>query len=168
MSERARQLSEERGNLNVYRALAHAGEVFTGWMLAGREALTSPVVPARLRELVILRIGYLMNAPYETAQHTTVAAHAGVSARERAALSSPAPPTGAGFDETERSVLELSTEPLITKTVAAERVNAARERLGDAALIEDLLVISRWSGLALMLNALDDDLDTDARFTVPR
>ena len=52
MTERARELTAERGNLNVYRALANAENVFTGWMLAGRDALTSPVLPRRLRELV--------------------------------------------------------------------------------------------------------------------
>lgn len=167
MSAQASHLTEERGNLNVYRALAHAGEVFTGWMLAGRDALTSPVLPAQLRELVILRIGYLMNAPYEIAQHTSVAEKAGVSARKRSALNDPVLPSSAGFDETQRSVLELTTELVSTKTVAAEHLTAVREQLGDEALIEILLVISRWSGLALMLNALDVDLDTDAHFALP-
>jgi hypothetical protein len=51
----------ERGNRNVYRALANAENVFTGWMIAGRDALASPVLPARLRELIILRVGYLMD-----------------------------------------------------------------------------------------------------------
>ena len=38
MTEQARELTVERGNLNVYRALANAEKVFTGWMLAGRAA----------------------------------------------------------------------------------------------------------------------------------
>jgi hypothetical protein len=42
MTPQARELTEERGNLNVYRTLANAEKVFTGWMLAGRAALTSP------------------------------------------------------------------------------------------------------------------------------
>jgi len=35
MNERARELTEERGNLNVYRVLANAEKVFNGWMVAG-------------------------------------------------------------------------------------------------------------------------------------
>jgi len=61
MTNEARELTLERGNLNVYRALANAEKVFTGWMVAGRSALTSPILPARLRELVILRTAYLMD-----------------------------------------------------------------------------------------------------------
>jgi hypothetical protein len=41
MTGQAVELTMERGNLNVHRALANAERVFTGWMLAGRAALTS-------------------------------------------------------------------------------------------------------------------------------
>jgi hypothetical protein len=34
MTERARELTLERGNLNVYRVLANAEKVYPGWMLA--------------------------------------------------------------------------------------------------------------------------------------
>jgi hypothetical protein len=35
------------------------------------------------------------------------------------------------------------------------------------ATIEILMVINRWAGLALMLNALDVDLDETARLSIP-
>jgi alkylhydroperoxidase family enzyme len=105
MTEAARNLTLERGNLNVYRALANADRVFTGWMLAGRAALISPVLSARLRELVILRVGYLMDSPYEIAQHVTVAQRAGVTARQIAALTPAADPQAGGFSDTELAVL---------------------------------------------------------------
>lgn len=79
MTGQAGELTMERGNLNVHRALANAERVFTGWMLAGRAALTSPVLSARLREGVVLRVGYLMDSPYEIAQHTFVAKRAACS-----------------------------------------------------------------------------------------
>src|SRR5277367_7011977 len=82
MTEQARELTLKRGNLNVYRALANAEKVFTGWMLAGQAALTSPVLPVRLRELVVLRTAYLMDCPYELGQHRDVARTAGVGSDE--------------------------------------------------------------------------------------
>ena len=39
--------------------------------------------------------------------------------------------------------------------------------LGAEATIEVLMLINRWSGLALMLNALDVDLDENARISIP-
>lgn len=39
--------------------------------------------------------------------------------------------------------------------------------LGAKATIEVLMLINRWAGLALMLNALDVDLDESARISIP-
>jgi alkylhydroperoxidase family enzyme len=78
MSEQARELTQRRGNLNVYRALANAEHVYTGWMLAGDAALTSPVVPRRLREFIVLRTAYLMDSSYELGQHRDVAQTVGL------------------------------------------------------------------------------------------
>jgi hypothetical protein len=39
--------------------------------------------------------------------------------------------------------------------------------LGSEATIEVLMLISRYAGLALMLNALDVDLDDSARLELP-
>ena len=167
MTEQARALSEERGNLNVYRALANAHHVFTGWMIAGREALTSPVVTTRLRELVILRTAHLMDSPYEIAQHTPVAGLAGVNGAQVAALTSAGDLHGVGFDDTELAVLRLATELVRTRTVTAPLFEQVRTVLGDEATVEVLMLISRWAGLALMLNALEVDLDPDARIAIP-
>jgi alkylhydroperoxidase family enzyme len=168
MTDEARNLTLERGNLNVYRALANAERVFTGWMKAGRAALTSPVLSARLRELVILRVGYLMDSPYEIAQHTTVAARAGLSASQIAALAPAADLATGGFEDTELAVLGLITELIQTKNVGAESFEQVRRALGDEATVEVLMLVNRWTGLALMLNALDVDLDTHARITIPQ
>jgi alkylhydroperoxidase family enzyme len=167
LTEEARNLIRERGNLNVYRALANAPNVFIGWMIAGREHLTSLTLSARLRELVILRTAHLMGSPYEVAQHAGLADQAGVSPVQRAALAADAELDNAGFDATELAVLHLITELITTKTVRAELFDQVHTALGDEATVELLMVIHRWAGLALMLNALDVDLDTDARISIP-
>jgi alkylhydroperoxidase family enzyme len=162
MTEEARELTVERGSLNVYRALANAENVFTGCA-----ALTSPVVSARLRELVILRTGHLMGSTYEVAQHSGIAEKAGLTATQLAALASDHLDC-ASFDETELAVLRLTTELINTKHVSAALFEWVHSVLGDEATMEVLMLIHRWSGLALMLNALDVDLDTDARISIPQ
>lgn len=167
MTERARELTRQRGNLNVYRALANADKVFTGWMEAGRAALTSRVLPARLRELVVLRTAYLMDCHYELGQHTDVARTAGVSVQEINALISESDWEQVDFNDTERSVLRLTSELLITRNVSGTLLEHVRSALGSEATIEILMVIGRYAGLALMLNALDVDLDESARLSTP-
>jgi 4-carboxymuconolactone decarboxylase len=163
MTDRARELTQERGNLNVYRTLANAEKVFTGWMLAGRAALTSPVLPFRLRELVILRTAYLMDCRYELGQHNDVARTAGLGKQEINAITSDCDWETGGFDPTELAVLQLTTELLTTRNVSAAVFDQVHKALGSEATVEVLMVINRYSGLALMLNALDVDLDDTAR-----
>jgi AhpD family alkylhydroperoxidase len=169
MTERARELTQERGNLNVYRALANAEKVFTGWMLAGRDALTSPVLPRRLRELVVLRTAHLMDCAYELGQHRDVARTAGVSGDEINAITSDSDWQTGHFDSIELAVLHLTTELLTTRGVAASLFEQVHQALGSEATVEVLMVINRYAGLALVLNALDVDLDETARLpTIPQ
>jgi AhpD family alkylhydroperoxidase len=167
MSDQARELTAKRGNLNVYRALANADEVFTGWMLAGHAALTSPVVPVRLRELVVLRTAYLMDCRYELGQHRDVARTAGVSADEIKAVTSESDWQDPHFGAVELALLHLTTELLTTRNVSAKVLEQVHTALGSEATVEVLMIISRYSGLALMLNALDVDLDETARLPIP-
>ena len=168
MTERARELTVERGNLNVYRTMANAENVYTGWMMAGRGALTSPVLPRRLRELVTLRTASLMDCAYELGQHRDVARTANVSVDEINAVIDDSDWETGGFDGTELAVLRLTTELVSTRGVTAGLFDQVQAALGPEATVELLMVISRYAGLALMLNALDVDLDETARLpTIP-
>lgn len=167
MSEQARELTARRGNLNVYRTLANAGQVFTGWMLAGDAALTSPVVPRRLRELVVLRTAYLMDSPYELGQHRDVAQTVGLDLDTINAIASESDWKTGDFDATELAVLHLTTELVTTRRVAAPLFEQVHQALGSEVTMEVLMVINRYAGLALMLNALDVDLDESARLPMP-
>ena len=167
MTERARQLTLERGSLNVYRAVANAKKVYTGWMEAGSAALNSPLLPVRLRELVVLRTAYLMDCRYELGQHNDIAPTAGVTEQEIKAVTSESGWEQLDLKDTERSVVRLTSELLTTRSVSAALFDQVHEALGSEATIEVLMVISRYAGLALMLNALDVDLDEADRLRLP-
>jgi AhpD family alkylhydroperoxidase len=167
MPDLARELTARRGNLNVYRALANAEQVFTSWMVAGDAALTSPVLPRRLRELIVLRTAYLMDCAYELGQHRDVAQTVGVDSDSIDALTSESDWQTGDFDPTELAVLQLTTELVTTRRVVPELFERVHTALGSEATIEALMVINRYAGLALMLNALDVDLDDTARLPVP-
>ena len=167
MTEPARELTARRGNLNVYRTLANADKVFTGWMVAGDAALTSPVLPRRLRELIVLRTAHLMDCAYELGQHKDVAQTVGVDAATIDAITTESDWRTGPFDATELAVLRLTTELVTTRRVAAPLFDQVHTALGSDATVEALMVIGRYACLALMLNALDVDLDDTARLPVP-
>ena len=108
-----------------------------------------------------------MDCPYELGQHRDVARRAGVSGDEIEVITSESDWQTAHFDSGELAVLHLTTELLTTRSVSAEVFDQVHKALGSQATVEVLMVINRYSGLALMLNALDVDLDATARLPIP-
>jgi alkylhydroperoxidase family enzyme len=108
-----------------------------------------------------------MDCAYELGQHRDVARTAGVSGGEISAVISESDWETADFNLVELAVLHLTTELLTTRSVSAEVFDQVHKALGSEATVEVLMVISRYSGLALMLNALEVDLDESARLPIP-
>jgi alkylhydroperoxidase family enzyme len=96
-----------------------------------------------------------------------VARTAGVSSDEINAVTSESTWQTADFNPVELAVLRLTTELLTTRNVSDKVFEQVHTALGSEATVEVLMVISRYSGLALMLNALDVDLDETARLPIP-
>ena len=66
---------------NVMRMLANASDpVFDGFSaISGAFMSADSPLPAKLREIAILRVGYLSNAAYEVFQHEALARHVGLT-----------------------------------------------------------------------------------------
>jgi alkylhydroperoxidase family enzyme len=109
-----------------------------------------------------------MDCCYELGQHNDIAQTAGVAPDEISAITSDSDWETAGFDPGELAVLELTTELLSTRKVSAPLFDHVHTALGSEATVEVLMVINRYSGLALMLNALEVDLDETARLSIPK
>ncbi|BAX93340.1 carboxymuconolactone decarboxylase family protein [Mycobacterium shigaense] len=157
--ERVRQLTGGRRPLNVLRLLANAPNVFDGWAELAGAIFASPTFSARLREVIILRVGHLQNSPYELAQHVVLGAAAGLTPQQIDALTGSGNLDAAGFSPDERLVIDVVTELCETHWLRDDSFAAARALLGDEALTELLMIVSSYYGLALVLNAVDLDID---------
>jgi 4-carboxymuconolactone decarboxylase len=163
-SEPVRQWMARRGNLNVFRLLANAPQVFQGWTQMVDELFESPTFSQRMREVVILRVAHLQGSRYELSQHVGIARDAGLTDQQINAILDTDHPDAAGFSDTERTALDVTTELCGTHQLRDDTFAAAQAVFGDEALTELLMIISCYYGLALVLNAADLDLDAAARF----
>ena len=79
--------------LNIFATLARHPKLFKRWSAFGGTLLYGGRLPARARELLILRTGYLCRADYEWGQHVEIGRAAGLSraGRARAAAGRAAP-----------------------------------------------------------------------------
>ena len=90
-----------------------------------------------------------------------------MSAHEIKALATDSVSDPGGFNHIERAVLIMTTELLTTHGVPSSVFDEVHKTLGTAATIEVLMLVNRWAGLALILNAVDVDLDECARISIP-
>jgi 4-carboxymuconolactone decarboxylase len=169
LSEPIREFMARRGELNVFRLLAHAPAVFIGWTQMVDELLDSPTFSPRTRELIILRVAHLQDAPYEVSQHLDLARAAGLTERQIGVIlddGDNADSEEIGFSRIDRVVLDTVTELCTTRHLREKAFTAIQAALGDEATTELLMIVSCYYGLALILNAAGLDNDTTSRLQV--
>lgn len=120
----------------------------------------------RLRELVIMRIGWLTACDYEWTQHWRVACGLGVPAEDLLGVRDWS--AHDGFGSTERAVLAATDEVVRDGAVSAHTWAACERELGadSAVLIELVTAIGAWRMIASILHSLDVPLE-DGVFSWP-
>jgi alkylhydroperoxidase family enzyme len=113
----------------------------------------------RLRELVIMRIGWLTACDYEWTQHWRVACGLGVPADDLLGVRDWS--TYAGFGPTERAVLAATDDVVRDGAIGARTWAACEQELGtdSAVLIELVTAIGAWRMIASLLNSLEVPLE---------
>jgi 4-carboxymuconolactone decarboxylase len=162
--EPVREWMARRGNLNVFRLLANAPQVFDGWTQMVDELFDSATFSQQMREVVILRVAHLQGSRYELGQHVGIARTAGLTEQQINAILDTGDLDAAGFSRTERTALDVVTELCGTHRLTEDSFATAHAVFGDEALTELLMIVSCYYGLALVLNAADLDVDAAARF----
>ena len=79
-------LTHDGTPLNIFGMLGHHPKLLKRFNLLGGFLLNKGVVPAREREIVILRIGWRAKAVYEFGQHTIIGKDVGLSDAEIAGI----------------------------------------------------------------------------------
>ena len=146
--------------LNIFRMMAHAETSFRPMMGLGMSILAQQQLSAKLRELVILRVGSLSNARYEWVQHVPIALAAGateaqVAALERGDIEGP-------FDALERLVLRFTTEVVKQVRASDETFGALAALVSPREVVELVLTIGYYMTIARLLESTAVDLDPPA------
>jgi len=96
------------GMLNIFRTLANHPKLMKRWLVFGNHVLGKSALPAREREIAILRIGFLCRAGYEWGQHVAIGKAAGLSDDEIARIAKG--PTAPGWNAADRALLRATDE----------------------------------------------------------
>ncbi|HEU4431044.1 MAG TPA: carboxymuconolactone decarboxylase family protein [Myxococcota bacterium] len=94
--------------LNIFSTLAHHPELMRRWLVFGNHVLAKSTLPARERELAILRVGYLCKSEYEWGQHVLIARRCGISDEEIARIA--VGPDARGWSSADAAILRAADE----------------------------------------------------------
>ena len=161
MSPGLKQLLDTRPPYNIYRILANAPTALPGFVQLAGALLTQGEIDARLREMVILRVGAHCRSDYEVHQHLRLARHVGVSeGRIRKALDIETP-----LDETPEALEDLMlafTDSVVRSVKApASQFDALRKHLSPRGMTELLLTIGTYMMVSRVLENLEVEIEDD-------
>jgi 4-carboxymuconolactone decarboxylase len=162
------QLSEEvRGRLgenpaNVSRMLAGASEgVYLGFGAFANGLMKHSALDPKLREVAILRVGYLSKSAYELFQHEPFGRFVGLTDAQIKAIE--AGDTGSGvLDAVQVAVLRFVDDIVLNVRASDETLGALRQHLSDPQVIDLIMVTGNYMTVCRFLETTGVEIDKDA------
>jgi 4-carboxymuconolactone decarboxylase len=144
--------------LNIFKTLAHHPKAARAYLRFGNHVLSRDnTLPARERELVILRVGYLCKSGYEFTQHAAIGLRAGLTQDEIERLKKGADEPG--WSPADKALLkatdDLHTDYHISDAVWGELKN----HFVDQQLVDLVFTVGQYTQTSMMLNTLGVQLD---------
>ena len=130
--------------------LAHHPRLAAAWLALGSSLLEEPVIDARERELLILRVGWRTRCEYIWTQHIRIGLAAGLSTDDAAATGSA---RSDGWSKREQALLAAADQMVERQSVDDHTWSALAAEFDERQLLEVLFVIGTYTCLAMVVNA---------------
>jgi uncharacterized protein YceH (UPF0502 family) len=136
---------------NIFRTLVRHPGLFRKWMPFGGKLLNGKL-PARERELAILRVGWLCRSDYEWGQHVPIGKRAGLTDEEIARI--PAGPKAPGWSDLDAAVLRATDELHEDACISDLTWERLSQVYDDKQLIELVMSVGHYHLVSMALNTL--------------
>jgi 4-carboxymuconolactone decarboxylase len=140
----------EQTPLSLLRMIAHADSAFEPWLAYSSTLLRGLELDPLLRELAILQVAHLSRSEYEWVQHVPIAKSFGATDEQIQAIQADADASPC-HSETQSLVLAFAREAILDGAAGQAAVSDLDARLGTRQVIELLLVIGNYMGLARLI-----------------
>jgi alkylhydroperoxidase family enzyme len=137
--------------LNIFGTLANNPSLFEAFRSLGSHLLRDGLLPARARELVILRVGWRAGSEYEFGQHTRIGAAAGLTAAEIDAV---ADADVMDWDAADRALIDLVDELCADDAVSEQTWSRVAQHHDDASMLELLVLVGFYRLVSGLLNSV--------------
>ena len=154
--DETRGLLGER-TLNIFATLAHHPKLMKRWLVFGNHVLAKSTLPARDRELLILRTGWNCRAPYEWGQHVAIARDVGIGDEEIGRVA--AGPDANGWSAADAALLRAADELHATQAIADATYAALAARYDAQGLLDIVFTVGQYTLVSMALNTFRVERD---------
>ena len=144
--------------LNIFRTLVNAPKAAKGFLAWGNYVLSRRNdLPARDREIVILRVGYLCKSGYEWTQHVAIGKRDGLTDDEvaRIKLGADAP----GWSASDRALLQAADELHHDQFITTPTWTALKAHFTDKQCMDVVFTAGQYTQVSMILNSFGVQLD---------
>ena len=147
--------------LNIFGTLAHHPKLLKRFNVLGGFFLNTGLLPAREREIVILRVGYQCQAVYEFGQHTVIGLRVGLTESEIASLASTdlGGDSGKTWAPKDRALIALVDDLCTDNCVSDDTWASLQADWNEPELLELVMVAGMYRMVSGFLNTIGVQLD---------
>jgi 4-carboxymuconolactone decarboxylase len=145
------------GDNNIFPTFARHKDLFRAWLPFGGYLLGAGTLPARERELLILRTGYNCGSAYEWGQHVRISDAIGMERGE--VLRVAEGPEADGWSDADAALLRAADELHEQSKVSDATWSKLGETYDERGLIEIAILVGHYHLVAFALNSLEVELD---------
>lgn len=143
----------------LIRIMLHHGDLFARQIQVGAQLVVDGTIPVRERELIVLRVGWLCQAPYEWGEHVIIAKSVGLTSEEIDRIREGA--DAQGWTEREAAVLRATDELHGDATICDATWGVLAQHFDERQLIELPILVGQYHAVAYYQNALRLSLHHD-------
>lgn len=144
--------------MNLYTTLANHPKMGERWLTFASYILRESTLPARDREILILRIGWLCRSEYEFAQHTRVGKSAGLKDEEIKRITLGA--NAAGWDPFDATLIRAADELHADAFITDATWNALAKRYNQQQLMDVVMTVGNYNLVSMLLNTFGVQLES--------
>lgn len=142
--------------LNIFKVLLNHPKLVRAWGRFGNYILNGSTLPAREREIAILRIGWLNQAPYEWEQHVLIGKRAGLNDAEIDMITKG---PKAGWSRNDAAVVQAADDLYENSIVSDETWKTLSETYTREQMMDLVFSIGQYNLVSWALNSFGVPLD---------
>lgn len=144
-------------NAHLFSTLGRNKGLFRGWLFYSGRLMPGGRISRKETELVINRVAHLRDCGYEADHHSRIGRRFGVTKELLAQVQEG--PSSDGLSPRHRKILAATDELLETKNLSDETWTALSHEFDERQLIEFLLLVGQYDGLATTIETLRIERD---------